>query len=96
MTSTDPTTTPSAHDHERLDAALAYLGAIDARDLEGSLDRTIVIEHRGGAMKFTGSAFLLEFAIPSFFFHLTTAYALLRHEGVDVTKGDFLGEVGRS
>jgi hypothetical protein len=76
---------------ERIDAAIAYLGAIDPDALESGLDRTITIPHRGGVMEFRGDRFLTEFVIPSFFFHLTTAYGILRHEGVPIQKGDFLG-----
>jgi uncharacterized protein len=77
--------------HDRLDATLAYIGTVDARALEAGLARTIELSHRGGSKTFRGDRFLTEFAIPSFFFHLTTAYAILRHEGVPLQKGDFLG-----
>ena len=42
-------------------------------------------------MKFTGQAFLFSFVLPNFFFHLTTAYAILRHNGVQIGKMDYLG-----
>jgi hypothetical protein len=45
-------------------------------------------------MRFLGGPFLLQFAIPNFFFHVTTAYGILRHNGVQITKGDFTGPVG--
>ena len=77
--------------HERLGAAIAHLRAVDPAALDAGLARTIEVRHRGGAKTFTGSRFLTEFAIPSFFFHLTVAYAILRHEGVPLQKGDFLG-----
>jgi uncharacterized protein len=77
--------------HRRIDAVVAELGAAKREDLERGLERTIEIEHRSGSMKFVGEKFLLEFAIPNFFFHLTTAYCILRHRGVQLTKGDFLG-----
>jgi uncharacterized protein len=77
--------------HERIDATIAYLGTIDPEALEAGLERTIEIPHRRATMAFRGDRFLTEFAIPSFFFHLTTAYAILRHEGVPLQKGDFLG-----
>lgn len=77
--------------HRRIDAVVVSLGTARREDLERGLERTIEIEHRGGSLKFVGEKFLLEFAIPSFFFHLTTAYCILRHRGVQLTKGDFLG-----
>jgi hypothetical protein len=80
--------------HQRLDATIAYLREIAPSDLEAGLDRTIVIEHRGGSMSFSGGQFLLEFAIPHFFYHVTAAYGILRNQGVQLTMGDFLGSRG--
>lgn len=77
--------------HQRIDAAIADLGAVDPEALEAGLDRTIELRHRGGSMTFRGDRFLTEYALPSFFFHLTTAYGILRHEGVPLQKGDFMG-----
>ncbi len=89
----DPATS-FAELHGRVDAALTYLGTVDGAALEIGLARTIEIAHRGSAMRYTGTEFLQQFAVPSFFFHLTTAYAILRHKGVPLTKGDFLGPQG--
>jgi hypothetical protein len=80
--------------HRRVDAALAHLGAVQSDATEAGLTRTIEIAHRGASTRYTGSQFLLQFAVPSFFFHLTAAYAILRHKGVPLTKGDFLGPQG--
>ena len=77
--------------HQRLDATIAYLRATAPNDLEAGLDRTIVIEHRRGSMRSSGGQFLLAFAIPHFFYHVTTAYGILRNQGVQLTMGDFLG-----
>jgi hypothetical protein len=65
-----------------------------SRIIEGSGprgSRTIELRHRGSSQTFRGDRFLTEFAIPTFFFHVTLAYAILRHEGVPLQKGDFLG-----
>jgi hypothetical protein len=78
----------------RLDATIAYLREIPPSDLEAGLDREIVIEHRRGSMRSSGSQFLLAFAIPHFFYHVTTAYGILRNQGVRLTMGDFLGNWG--
>jgi uncharacterized protein len=75
----------------RLAAAIAHLAGVDAAALDAGLTRTIEVRHRGGAKTFSGARFLTEFAIPSFYFHLAMAYAILRHEGVPLQKGDFLG-----
>jgi hypothetical protein len=80
--------------HQRLDATIAYLREIAPSDLEAGLERTIVIAHRRGSMSFSGGQFLLEFAIPHFFYHVTTAYGILRNQGVPLTMGDFLGSWG--
>jgi uncharacterized protein len=77
-----------------VDATLAYLGTVDAAALEAGLGRTIELAHRGSSTRYTGTQFLQQFGVPSFYFHLTTAYGILRHEGVPLTKGDFLGPQG--
>ena len=82
--------------HQRLDVTIAYLRGIAPSELEAALDRTIVIEHRRGSMSSSGGQFLLAFAIPHFFYHVTTAYGILRNEGVQLTMGDFLGNWGTS
>ena len=77
--------------HTSIDSAIAYLEAIDPAALEAALDRTIELPMRGRTKSFRGDRFLLEFALPNFFFHLTIAYAILRSEGVPLDKGDFMG-----
>jgi len=77
--------------HQRLDATIAYLRELAPSDLEAGLDRAIVIERPRGSLRFDGGQFLREFALPHFFYHLTTAYGILRNQGVPLTMGDFLG-----
>ncbi|MDB4929415.1 MAG: hypothetical protein JWM10_1899 [Myxococcaceae bacterium] len=77
--------------YARLDAAIASLAAVDAGALEAGLARTIELPHRGGGSSYRGDLFITQFAIPNFFFHVTTAYAILRREGVALQKGDFMG-----
>jgi hypothetical protein len=84
-------TFPDMQSH--IDETLALLAATDRAALQSGLERTIGLPVRGKIHELRGDRFLLEFAIPSFYFHLTAAYAILRHEGVDVQKGDFLGEL---
>lgn len=83
--------TSFSHLYQRLDETIAYLREIEPSDLEGGLDRTIVVEHRRGSMRSSGSQFLVAFAIPHFFYHVTSAYNILRNQGVQLTMGDFLG-----
>jgi hypothetical protein len=80
--------------HQRLDAAIAYLREIAPGDLEAGLARAIVVERRGRSIRTSGSRFLLAFAIPHFFYHVTSAYGILRNQGVPLTMGDFLGRWG--
>ncbi|HET8937197.1 MAG TPA: DUF1993 domain-containing protein [Polyangiales bacterium] len=77
--------------HERIDSAIAQLQSVSPSDLEAGLSRTIEIENRHGTLRLTGDRFLREFSIPHFFFHVTCAYAILRHRGFALRMGDFLG-----
>lgn len=75
---------------QRIALAIEQLNATSPSELSAGLDRVIELPLGPVPKRFTGSEFLLSFAIPSFFFHLTTAYAILRHQGVALTKGDFM------
>ena len=61
--------------------------------MDGSEGRTITLNIAGQSLSFTGQAYLLHFALPNFFFHLTAAYAILRHNGLQIGKRDFIGAV---
>jgi hypothetical protein len=76
---------------ERLDKTLAFLKGLKPAQIDGSADKELAIPIGGKETKFTGQSYLLTSALPNFYFHLTTAYAILRHNGVDVGKRDFLG-----
>jgi uncharacterized protein len=76
----------------RLDRTLAFIGGLDAAQFEGSETREVVL--RPGTpkeRKLAGQAYLLNYGLPQFFFHATTAYAILRHNGVEIGKGDYMG-----
>lgn len=76
---------------QRIDKTLDYVGSVPAEAINGSEEREIVLPMRNrDPLKLQGEFFLKHWALPNFFFHCTTAYALLRHNGVDVGKGDFL------
>lgn len=76
---------------ERVRKTLDYVGSIPADAIDGSEARDITIPMRNrDALQFGGEVFLKHWALPNFFFHITMAYALLRHAGVDLGKGDFL------
>lgn len=75
----------------RVKKTLEYLDTVPAAALQGSETRAITIKLRDRTLEFQGLEFLQVWALPNFFFHHVTAYALLRHNGVDIGKRDFLG-----
>lgn len=77
--------------HQRIAATLDYLASVDPAGFEGSETREVVQKSRRGERHFVGTSYLLTFALPNFFFHVTTAYDILRHKGVPVGKMDYLG-----
>lgn len=64
---------------------------ISAAQLDGSEDRTVTLKRRDKETHFQGQAFLLDHVLPNLYFHITTTYAILRHNGVELGKRDFLG-----
>jgi hypothetical protein len=76
---------------QRIAKTIAFLKSVKPEQLAGAEDRTITLKFPQGEMKFTGKDFLTGFALPNFFFHVTTAYGLLRHKGIEIGKMDFLG-----
>jgi hypothetical protein len=68
-----------------------HLSSFSAADIEGSEDRVIELKVGGRELSMSGSQYLLNFAMPNFYFHLTTAYGILRHNGVPLGKIMFLG-----
>ena len=80
---------------DRCDRTIAYLKGFDASSLSGSDDRQIELKFpNGSGYRFVGAQYLAGFALPNFFFHVTTAYAILRNAGVSLGKPDFLQHLG--
>jgi hypothetical protein len=75
----------------RVDVAIDYLRTLQAVKIDGSEAREIKRKVRGVERTFAGIDYLLQYSLPNFYFHLATAYAILRHNGVEVGKGDFVG-----
>ena len=75
----------------RVDKTIAFLRTLDAAQIDGSEERDISLVRRGETSIVKGQAYLLEQAMPNFYFHITTAYAIQRHNGVEVGKRVFLG-----
>lgn len=76
----------------RVRKAIDYVQSIPAAQIDGSEQREIVLPMRSGdPLRFSGENYVRFWVLPNFFFHVTTAYALLRHGGVEIGKGDYLG-----
>ena len=76
----------------RIAKTLAFIGGLTAADIDVASDRQIVTQAGTPKEKiFTGQSYLLNYGLPHFFFHITTSYAILRHNGVEVGKKDYVG-----
>ena len=75
----------------RVERSIAYLETLSAADIDGSEDRQISYQLGRFPIDMKGQPYLLDFVLPNFFFHWTTAYDLLRHNGLAIGKGDFIG-----
>ncbi len=76
---------------DRVARTLAFVRGVDAALLDGSETRTISLPVPGKTIEFAGQSYLMDFALPNIHFHVTTAYAILRHNGVPLGKLDYLG-----
>jgi hypothetical protein len=74
----------------RIASVLTYLDGFSAKDFEGAAHR-VVTQPRWEGKVMTGADYFMEHAVPNFFFHITHAYAILRHNGVSIGKRDYLG-----
>ncbi len=75
----------------RVDRTLAYMRSLDAKAFEGAETREITRAVGGKPHTFTGTNYLMQYSLPNVFFHVTTAYDILRHNGVPLGKADYLG-----
>ena len=87
----DDTETSLAELRERVDKTLAFVRSVPAASLDGTEAKGVVVPRRDGPITLKGEFYLKHNVLPNFFFHVTTAYALLRHNGVELGKGDYLG-----
>jgi hypothetical protein len=76
---------------ERISKTLKFVKSLSASQIDGSEAKPITITVGGSDMTFTGQVYLLNFVLPNLYFHITAAYLILRHNGVEVGKLDFLG-----
>lgn len=90
---------PSYEDNEttfaelqtRIGKTVAFLQTVSELQINGSEERTVTLKLRNNEISFIGQTYLLNFVLPNFYFHITTAYAILRHNGVELGKMDFIG-----
>ncbi|WP_437976472.1 DUF1993 family protein [Sorangium sp. So ce295] len=75
----------------RIAKTVAFLNSLRPEQIDGSEDRDVTIPTRDQPLQFKGLVYLLNFVLPNFYFHVTTAYAILRHNGLEIGKLDFLG-----
>ena len=87
------TETTFAELHERITKTVEFLNSIPEEQFNGSEERKITLKMRSGEIQFSGQEYVLYFVLPNFYFHITTAYDILRHNGIEIGKMDFLGPV---
>ena len=75
----------------RIAKTLEFVESVKASQIDGSEEKEIALKFRGQDVKFKGLQYLLGQAYPNFFFHVTTAYDILRHSGVELGKRDYIG-----
>jgi hypothetical protein len=77
----------------RIAEVLAFIESVPRERIDGQEERDVVVPLRTRTLQFKGRRFLLHWSLPNFFFHVATAYDILRHDGVELGKADFLGQV---
>jgi hypothetical protein len=87
----DDTETTFAELQARIAKVQTFINSVPAANFSGSEDRKITLNMRTGDMHFTGLDYLRHFVLPNFYFHITTTYVILRHNGVELGKMDFIG-----
>jgi len=78
--------------HQRIGKAITFLSGFKASDFDGSEERAIELKLGPRTVNFVGKDYVANFVLPNFYFHLVTAYNILRASGVDVGKRDYLGD----
>lgn len=77
---------------QRIQTTIGFVSGLDRAAIDAGADRDVTLPIGGKPMTFKGQAYLAHLALPNFYFHCTTAYAILRHNGVEVGKRDFVGK----
>jgi len=89
----EDTETNFADLYSRIDKTLAFIATFSAADIDGREESDNTITPGGHTLQFKGQAYLIHWALPNFYFHVMATYAILRHNGVEVGKMDYLGSV---
>jgi hypothetical protein len=76
----------------RIAKTVDFIESLRPERIDGSEEKEIVLQMRSGERRFQGMQYLFGFAYPNFYFHVTTAYNILRHNGVEIGKQDFIGK----
>jgi hypothetical protein len=79
--------------HARIEKTIAFIKTFKPEQLDGTEERKIEIKTRDGMRTYQGLGYLLDSVLPNFYFHVVTAYDVLRHNGVEIGKPDFLGDI---
>ncbi|AYH42901.1 DUF1993 domain-containing protein [Azoarcus sp. DN11] len=77
----------------RITRTIDFIASVAANQIDGSEDRDILLKAGPQELHFKGLQYLLSFALPNFYFHVVTAYDILRHNGIELGKRDYLGEI---
>ena len=77
----------------RIEKTIAYLESVPRAGIDGTEDKEVELKTRSRTATFSGRDYLFNFALPNFYFHVTTAYDILRAQGVQIKKMDFIGEL---
>ena len=85
------TETTFAELQERIKKTITFVQSIDAKQIDGTEDKKISLKVGGNEMNFIGQPYLLTFVLPNIYFHVSIAYAILRHNGLEIGKMDYLG-----
>jgi uncharacterized protein len=75
----------------RIGKTIDFLKTVRAEQIDGAEDRTVTVKLREGTRDFVGRDYVNNWALPNFYFHVTTAYDILRHKGITIGKPDYLG-----
>jgi hypothetical protein len=76
----------------RIDKTKAFIQSVNASQIDGSEERPITLKFGSRELSFLGQPYLLDFVLPNFHFHLSMTYAILRHNGVEIGKKDYVGD----